>query len=103
VDPRPRARCAAGGTERLLLPGLPGPAISSSPPSSRRLGLLRAEVLTAATELLDESGDEGAVTLRAVARRVGVSAPAPCTRFDDRQEILLAVGRRSTPDRLTTG
>jgi len=74
------------------------PAAPAGPPPRRRTargdgGRLRTEILTAATELLDETGDEGAVTLRAVARRVGVSAPALYTHFDDRQEILLAVVR----------
>ena len=36
---------------------------------------LRDEIVTAAVELLDETGDEGTVTLRSVARRVGIAAP----------------------------
>ena len=42
-------------------------------------------------ELLDEAGSEQAVTLRAVARRIGISAPSIYAHFPDRQAILLAV------------
>ena len=53
--------------------------------------LLRAEILAAATELLDASGDERAVTLRAVARRVGIAAPSIYPHFPDRPAIVLAL------------
>jgi len=52
---------------------------------------LRAEILTAAAGILDETGDEQAVTLRAVARRAGITAPAIYGHFAGRQEVLLAV------------
>lgn len=52
---------------------------------------LRDDILAAATALLDETGDENAVTLRAVARRVGVAAPSLYAHFADRQAILLTV------------
>lgn len=52
---------------------------------------LRAEICAAALALLDETGDEQAVTLRAVARRVGISAPSIYAHFADRQAILLAL------------
>lgn len=54
-------------------------------------GRLRAEILAAATELLDESGTEQAVTLRAVARRAGITAPAIYGHFASREAIMLAV------------
>lgn len=54
-------------------------------------GRLRADILTAAAELLDEAGNEQAVTLRAVARRIGIAAPSIYAHFADRQAILLAV------------
>ena len=53
---------------------------------------LRAEILDAAAALLGESGEE-AVTLRAVARQVGISAPSIYRHFPDRQAILLAVAQ----------
>lgn len=54
-------------------------------------GRLRADILTAAADLLDEAGHEQAVTLRAVARRIGIAAPSIYAHFADRQAILLAV------------
>ena len=53
-------------------------------------GRLRADIVAAAHALLDEAGED-AVTLRAVARRVGISAPSIYAHFADRQAILLAV------------
>jgi AcrR family transcriptional regulator len=54
-------------------------------------GRLRTDIVAAAAELLDEEGTEQAVTLRAVARRVGIAAPSIYAHFADRQAILLAV------------
>ena len=54
-------------------------------------GRLRTDIVVAAAELLDEAGTEQAVTLRAVARRVGIAAPSIYAHFSDRQAILLAV------------
>jgi AcrR family transcriptional regulator len=54
---------------------------------------LRTDILAAAAELLDETGDEQAVTLRAVARRVGISAPSIYSHFADRQAILFALAQ----------
>ena len=53
--------------------------------------LLRTEILAAATELLDAGGDERAVTLRAVARRVGIAAPSIYLHFPGQSAIMLAV------------
>lgn len=53
--------------------------------------LLRTEILAAATELLDARGDERAVTLRAVARRAGITAPSIYPHFPDQRAIVLAV------------
>src|SRR4051795_7365743 len=52
---------------------------------------LREEILQAAARLLEESGREDAVTLRAVARAVGISAPSIYAHFDAREQILDAV------------
>lgn len=54
-------------------------------------GRLRADIVAAATALLDESGTGEAVTLRAVARRAGITAPAIYPHFPHREAILLAV------------
>ncbi|SOB88440.1 TetR/AcrR family transcriptional regulator [Streptomyces sp. 1331.2] len=57
-------------------------------------GRLREEIITAAVELLDESGDERAITLRSVARRVGIAAPSIYPHFPDQPAIVLAVVQR---------
>ncbi|MBP2322805.1 AcrR family transcriptional regulator [Kibdelosporangium banguiense] len=51
---------------------------------------LRADVLAAATGLLDQGG-ERAVTLRAVAREAGIAAPSIYPHFPCQQAILRAV------------
>jgi AcrR family transcriptional regulator len=60
--------------------------------------LLRTEILAAATELLDATGDERAVTLRAVARRIGISAPAIYPHFPDRPAIVQAVVQQGSAE-----
>jgi AcrR family transcriptional regulator len=52
---------------------------------------LRDEIVAGAVALLDETGDETSVTLRAVARRVGISAPSIYRHFADQPSIMLAV------------
>jgi AcrR family transcriptional regulator len=59
---------------------------------------LRGEIIEAADRLLVETGDEDAVTVRAVAREVGCTAPAIYLHFEDRQELLLAVAERYFAD-----
>ncbi|MFI0808414.1 TetR/AcrR family transcriptional regulator [Streptomyces echinatus] len=53
-------------------------------------GDLRAECLRAAVDLLEES-DEAAVSLRAVARRAGVSPNAPYRHYPDKEALLAAL------------
>jgi AcrR family transcriptional regulator len=52
---------------------------------------LRGQVLTAAMDLLRETGSEESVSLRAVAGRVGVSVPSIYLHFADKQALLDAV------------
>jgi AcrR family transcriptional regulator len=54
-------------------------------------GRLRADIVAAATHLLEETGSEESVTLRAVARRVGISAPSIYGHFPDREAIVDAI------------
>jgi AcrR family transcriptional regulator len=61
---------------------------------------LREEIIAAAVEILDEEGDERAITLRSVARRIGIAAPSIYPHFPDQPAIMLAVVRREF-DRLT--
>jgi AcrR family transcriptional regulator len=63
-------------------------------------GKLRDEIIAAAREILDEEGDERAVTLRSVARRVGIAAPSIYPHFPDQPAIMLAVVRQEF-DQLT--
>ncbi|MGA6164429.1 TetR/AcrR family transcriptional regulator [Amycolatopsis magusensis] len=58
-------------------------------------GKLRAEILSAATELLDACGDPRAVTLRAVARQAGITAPSIYAHFRDQPAVLLDVVREA--------
>ncbi|GAA2843642.1 TetR/AcrR family transcriptional regulator [Crossiella cryophila] len=60
--------------------------------------LLRTEILTAATELIEAGGDERAVTLRAVARRAGIAAPSIYPHFPDQPTLMLAVVRQAFAD-----
>jgi AcrR family transcriptional regulator len=52
---------------------------------------LREEILAAATRLLFETGDEAAVSIRAVAAAVGVSTPSIYLHFADKNELIWAV------------
>ena len=58
--------------------------------SSFHHGNLRAALLQAAFEILDESGPD-AITIREVARRSDVSHAAPVNHFKDRTELLTVV------------
>ncbi|MFC8717715.1 TetR/AcrR family transcriptional regulator [Kitasatospora sp. NPDC057198] len=60
-------------------------------------GDLRAACLRAAHELLEEDGS-AALSLRAVARRAGVSATAPYRHFADRDALLSAVAAQGYRD-----
>jgi len=56
--------------------------------------LLREEILTAATEILDAAADEAEVTLRGIACAAGITAPAIYAHFSDREAILAAIAER---------
>lgn len=65
-------------------------------------GDLRAALVRAAMELLEESG-ETSLSLRAVARRAGVSPAAPYRHYADREALVsavAAVGYRELAERL---
>jgi AcrR family transcriptional regulator len=67
------------------------PAATARPRSARGEGdTLRDDLLTAAAELMAVHGEMEAVSLRAVARRAGVSATAVYRHFDDHLELLRA-------------
>lgn len=52
---------------------------------------LRAQILESANALLIETGDQEAVSIRAVAERVGVTPPSIYMHFADKNELLFAV------------
>lgn len=54
-------------------------------------GRLRDELIAAATRLLAESADDDGVSLRAVARAVGIAAPSVYLHFPSREALLEAV------------
>jgi AcrR family transcriptional regulator len=56
---------------------------------------LREEIVEAASQLLEQSGSEAAITLRAVAREVGITAPSIYPHFANREAILSAVLTRA--------
>jgi AcrR family transcriptional regulator len=53
--------------------------------------LLRDDIVQAAATLLEETGRDDAVTLRAVAREAGITAPSIYAHFGHRDEIMVAV------------
>ncbi len=57
-------------------------------------GRLRDEIITGAAALLERTGSEESVTLRAVAREIGITAPSIAPHFSDRTEIIDAVVSR---------
>jgi AcrR family transcriptional regulator len=62
----------------------------ANPGGSYHHGDLRAACLRAAVELLEENGSAG-LSLRAVARRAGVSPTAPYRHYADRDALVAAV------------
>ena len=65
---------------------------------TRSGALLREEILTAATELLDAADSESEVTLRRIAATAGITAPAIYAHFADREAILAAISERAWRD-----
>jgi len=72
-------------------------ATASTRPRNRRGegARLRDDIVDAAVELLDETGNQSAVSLRSVARRIGIAAPSIYRHFPDQPAIMLAVVQRA--------
>ncbi|NLG46227.1 TetR/AcrR family transcriptional regulator [Gordonia sp. (in: high G+C Gram-positive bacteria)] len=69
--------------------------VTRRPRSPRGSGeQLADEIITATTDLLIESGSEEKVSIRAVARRVGVTSPSIYLHFEDKDALLDAVCAR---------
>lgn len=60
--------------------------------------LLRDEILTAATDLLDAVDSESDLTLRGIACAAGITAPAIYAHFPDRDAIVAALAERAWHD-----
>jgi AcrR family transcriptional regulator len=73
--------------------GSPAPAASPRRHRARRGegGRLREEILAAGTRLLLETGDEEAVSIRAIAEAVGVTPPSIYLHFADKTELIYAI------------
>jgi AcrR family transcriptional regulator len=69
----------------------PGPTLARERNRRGEGGKLAADILAGATELLEQTGSEESVTLRAVARKVGISAPSIYAHFPDRAAIVEAI------------
>lgn len=54
-------------------------------------GQLRQEILTSAIALIEQAGSGEGLSLRAVAKQVGIAAPSIYPHFADREALLLAV------------
>src|SRR5258706_12767161 len=73
-------------------------SVCSMPPKAAyHHGDLRAALVGAAMDLLEEGG-EAELSLRAVARRAGVSAAAPYRHYDDREALVSAVAAAGNPE-----
>jgi AcrR family transcriptional regulator len=89
-------------TDSLPAPGHAAGAVSRRQRNARGQGSkLTGEIVDAALALIDRTGTAESVTLRAVAREIGIAAPSIYNHFDDRDAILLAVVARLF-DELTT-
>ncbi len=60
--------------------------------------LLRADILAAAERLLILAGDEGAVSIRAIADAAGVTPPSIYLHFADKDELLMEACERRFAD-----
>lgn len=67
------------------------PHVRRAPNSKGEGERLRQEILDAATRILEETGREGALSLRGVAREVGISAPSIYLHFKDKNELFWTV------------
>src|SRR5260370_19617934 len=56
---------------------------------------LREELISAASEMIGDAGDASQLTLRGVAKRVGIAAPSIYRHFPDVEHLKMAVVERS--------
>jgi AcrR family transcriptional regulator len=83
-------------TQRTADPRSPSPEAGPGPAHRRQRNArgqgarLTEDIVTGALALIDQSGSDEAVTLRAVARQVGIAAPSIYPHFADRDAIVIA-------------
>ena len=75
------------------------PDLTKSAPKRQRNargqgGRLTEDIVSGALSLIDREGTDEAVTLRAVAREIGIAAPSIYAHFPDRSAIMLVVVAR---------
>src|SRR6266700_6738108 len=99
------ARPAAGGSAPALGSAAaegsaPAPAAAGSAPRPAAVGRrqrnargqgarLTQDIVSAALALIEREGSDEAVTLRAVAREIGIAAPSIYNHFPDRDAIVM--------------
>jgi AcrR family transcriptional regulator len=59
---------------------------------------LREEIITAASQIIGDAADDTALTLRGVARQLGIAAPSIYRHFTDAGELKMAVVQRAFAD-----
>jgi len=73
-------------------------------PNARGRGdLLREDIVGTAMGMLDELADDQALSLRAVARSVGIAATSVYLHFPDRDSLVLAVTQRCNEELVAAG
>jgi AcrR family transcriptional regulator len=84
-----------GVVQAMLAPMNDSPAAGPRRPNARGQGeLLRDEIVAAAVRMLDELGDDEALSLRAVARALSISPTSVYLYFPDRDALVLAAMQR---------
>src|SRR6266700_821441 len=95
------ASVAAGSAPRPVKEGsAPAPAAAGSAPRPAAVGRrqrnargqgarLTQDIVSAALALIEREGSDEAVTLRAVAREIGIAAPSIYNHFPDRDAIVM--------------
>src|SRR3954454_18425635 len=76
----------------------PAPRGARSPNRRGQGERLREEIIEVALRLLDELADDQALSLRAVAREIGIAATSVYIHFDDRDALVLAAMKRCHDD-----
>src|SRR5580704_5301116 len=82
-----KAGTPVAGTAAAAAPGPPRRQRNARGQGSR----LTEDIVAGALALIERTGSDEAVTLRAVAREVGIAAPSIYAHFPDRDAVLMAV------------